>query len=242
MLSGGRDRVQGQLHAQAFPGGGAKLLFQGLKPLKREQLRMGDDKNHAGMETFLQRLEIVPQDGMVAVTGGNNHKDGIRFGNDVLQLSGGILLFQADGIPELQVEQGVRRVKKVQNPFMGVWGGMRPVLPADQCGFTGHAGTEPFPGQGVQRRGFAGPCHADDGDILRRAAFGQGFLHLFLGIEMTVGANPGGKRRGGIRYVPHRMRNHVFSSCQHGVMKSGLRPGCSGFPEQTYTPLFLLSN
>jgi len=25
-------------------------------------------------------------------------------------------------------------------------------------------------------------------------------------------------------------------------MKSGLRPGCSGFPEQTYTPLFLLSN
>jgi len=25
-------------------------------------------------------------------------------------------------------------------------------------------------------------------------------------------------------------------------MKSGLRPGCSGFAEQTYTPLFLLSN
>ena len=81
---------------------------------------MGDDENHAGMKTFLQRPEIVPQGGMVAVTGGNNHKDGIRFGNDVLQLSGGILLFQADGIPELQVEQGVRRVKKVQNPFMGV--------------------------------------------------------------------------------------------------------------------------
>ena len=59
---------------------------------------------------------------------------------------------------------------------------------------------------------------------------------------MTVGANAGGERRGGIRYVPHRMRNHVFSSCQHGVMKSGLRPGCSGFAEQTYTPLFLLSN
>ncbi len=88
---------------------------------------------------------------------------------------------------------------------MGVWGRMRPVLPADQCGFTGHAGTEPFPGQGVQRRGFAGPCHADDGDILRRAAFGQGFLHLFPGNRNDGRGQSGRKtpQRHPLRPAPH---------------------------------------
>ena len=194
------------------------------------------------MEPFLQRPEVVPQGRLVAVPGGNDHEDGVRFGDDVFQLPGGVLLFQADGVPELKVQQGVRRVKKVQHPFMGVGRGMGPVLPADQCGFAGNAGTEPFSGQGVQRGRLAGTRHADHGDVLRRAAFRQGFLHVFLGVKMTVRANAGGKCRGGIRYVPHRMRNHVFSSCQHGVLKSRLRPGRSVIPEQTYTPLFLLSN
>ena len=35
---------------------------------------------------------------------------------------------------------------------------------------------------------------------------------------------------------------YTSSSCQHGVLKSRLRPGRSVIPEQTYTPLFLLSN
>ena len=34
LLPGGRDGVQGKLHAQAFAGGGAQFLFQGLELVK----------------------------------------------------------------------------------------------------------------------------------------------------------------------------------------------------------------